>query len=389
VSTDAEPAERPSTSERVLRTGRVAWACTGVLVLLLVLGLLVQQVSLVVVAFVLALFPAALLAPAAEFLKRRGLPNALAALLVLLGFFGAFVLLFRWLVPRVVAEVPELVEQATEGLASIEEWLSDGPLPVDIEGLEESARGALESFADGRAFEQGLGAAVMVVDFLTGFVLMFVVVFFILKDGRRLWTGVIDLLPERYRGGVDQGGGRIWWTLGAYFRGQLLVAFVDAVFIGIGLVLLGVPLALPLAVIVFLGGLFPIVGAFVSGLLAVLVALASEGLTTALLVLLLVIAVQQAESNLLEPLILSKVIALHPLVIILSITAGVVSMSILGAFLAVPVAAAVARVVDMLRGRTPTAGPGSHDDDGDAPPDSDAPPDGEGRRQRQEHEASA
>jgi putative heme transporter len=353
----------PSTSERVVRTGRVAWGAIGLLVLLLVLGLVVQRISLVVIAVVLGLFPAALLFPAAQFLKRRGVPNALAALLVLLGFFGSFVLLFRWLVPRFVAEVPELVEQASEGIGSIEEWLSDGPLPVDVEGIEQSARGALEGLGEGRAVEQGIGAAVLVVDFLTGFVLMFVVVFFVLKDGRRLWTGVIDLLPDRQRGPVDVAGNRIWWTVGAYFRGQLLVAFVDAVLIGLGLLLLGVPLALPLAVVVFLGGLFPIVGAFVSGLLAVLVALASEGLTTALLVLLLVVAVQQAESNLLEPLILSKVIALHPLVVILSITAGVVSLGILGAFLAVPVAAAVARVVDMARGRTPTAGPGSEDEE--------------------------
>jgi predicted PurR-regulated permease PerM len=155
----------------------------------------------------------------------------------------------------------------------------------------------------------------------------------------------------------------VWWTLGAYFRGQLLVAFFDAVLIGLGLLLLGIPLALPLTVLVFLGGLFPIVGAFVSGLLAVLVALASDGLTTALLVFALVVAVQQAESNLLEPLILAKVIALHPLVVILSITAGVVSFGILGAFLAVPFAAAVARIVDMVRGRTPTAGPGSEQDE--------------------------
>jgi putative heme transporter len=199
----------------------------------------------------------------------------------------------------------------------------------------------------------------MVVDFLTAVVLMIVIVFFVLKDGGRLWRGVADLLPGRYRSTVDEAAGRIWWTLGAYFRGQLLVALVDAIFIGLGLWLLGVPLALPLAVLVFFGGLFPIVGAFVTGLLAVLVALASEGLTTALLVLGLVVLVQQAESNLLEPLILSKVIALHPLVIILSITAGVLSFGILGAFLAVPFAAGVARVIDMARGRTPTAGPGS------------------------------
>jgi putative heme transporter len=357
-------ADAPSGGDRLLRAGRLAWALAGLLVLVVVGSLVVQQVSLVVVAFVLGLFPAALLAPAAEWLKRRGLPGAVAALVVLLGFFGALVLVVRLLAPRVAAEVPTLLEQASEGAASIEEWLSDGPMPVDVdvEGARDSLREALEDFAAEDGVSQGIGAAVMLVDFFTALVLMIVVVFFVLKDGRRLWTGAADLLPDRYRARVDEAAGRVWWTVGAYFRGQLLVAFVDAVFIGLGLWLLGVPLALPLAVIVFAGGLFPIVGAFVSGLLAVLVALASEGLTTALLVLGLVVLVQQAESNLLEPLILSKVIALHPLVIILAITAGVLSFGILGAFLAVPVAAATARVVDMVRGRTPSAGPGSGSD---------------------------
>jgi putative heme transporter len=359
------PTEQPTGGDRLLRAGRLAWAFAGLLVLVVVASLVVQRVSLVVVAFVLGLFPAALLAPAADFLKRRRVPGALAALLVLLGFLGSIVLAVRLLAPRVSDQIPDLVDQASEGLASIEEWLSDGPLPVDVdlEGMQETARGALQDFADDGALAQGVGAAVMVVDFLTGLVLMFVVVFFVLKDGGRLWRGAADLLPDRYRGPVDEAAGRIWWTLGAYFRGQLLVALVDAVFIGLGLWLLGVPLALPLAVLVFAGGLFPIVGAFVSGLAAVLVALASEGLTTALLVFGLVLLVQQAESNLLEPLILSKVIALHPLVIILSITAGVLSFGIIGAFLAVPVAASVARVVDMSRGRTPAAGPGSKDEE--------------------------
>jgi len=353
-----------STSERVIRSGRVAWALIGLLLLLLALSVVVQSISLVVTAFVLGLFPAALLAPAAEFLKRRRVPGALAAVLVIVSFLGSIVLAARLLYPRVAAEVPTLVEEASEGLASIEQFLSDGPLPVDIDGVQEQARSAVEDFAADGGLQQGLGAAVLVVDFLTAVVLMLVVVFFVLKDGGRLWRGVADLLPGRYRGPVDKAAGRVWWTLGAYFRGQLFVALVDAVLIGLGLWLLGVPLALPLAVLVFVGGLFPIVGAFVTGLLAVLVALASEGLTTALLVLGLVVLVQQAESNLLEPLILSKVIALHPLVIILAITAGVLSFGILGAFLAVPLAASVARIVDMVRGRTPAAGPGSEQADG-------------------------
>ncbi|MEX0657943.1 MAG: AI-2E family transporter, partial [Egibacteraceae bacterium] len=130
----------------------------------------------------------------------------------------------------------------------------------------------------------------------------------------------------------------MWTTLGRYFRGQLLVAAVDAVLIGLGLLLLGIPLAVPLAVLIFFGGLFPIVGAVTSGVVAVLVALADAGLATALIVLGLIVAVQQLESNVLEPVVLGKTLALHPLMVLLAITAGAVTLGVLGAFLAVPVA---------------------------------------------------
>ena len=148
-----------------------------------------------------------------------------------------------------------------------------------------------------------------------------------------------------------------FWTIGAFLRGQLLVALVDAVFIGLGLWILGVPLVLPLAVLVFFGGLFPIVGAFLSGTVAVVVALASKGLGTALLALAVVLLVQQLEGHVLSPIIQSRNIALHPLVIILAVITGGAVMGILGAFLGVPVAAVIARIVDHLQGREPAAGP--------------------------------
>lgn len=161
-----------------------------------------------------------------------------------------------------------------------------------------------------------------------------------LKDGDRLWRGISDLLPRQMREKVDLVAGQVGWTLGACLRGQLLVAAVDAVFIGRGLWLLGVPLA------------------FASGLVAVLVASADGGLVSALLVLALIVLVQQLKGNVLEPLVLSRVIALHPLVITLSISVGAVALGVLGAFLAVPAAASAARWVDYVRDREPDAGPG-------------------------------
>lgn len=144
---------------------------------------------------------------------------------------------------------------------------------------------------------------------------------------------------------------RAWDTLGTYFRGQLPVGLINAALIGVALLLLGTPPAIPLAVLVFFGGLFPVVGALVAGALAVLVAAAHAGLVMGLVVAGIVIAIEQLEGNVLEPLIHGHAVALHPLVILLSITAGALLLGIFGALIAVPVAASTASVLDYLRGK--------------------------------------
>ena len=344
----------------LLRTGRRAWALVGVLLVAAAVFFLLSRVSVVFIALLLALFPAALLAPAASWLEAHRVPRSVAAMALVLGLLGALGVTFRVIVPLVAAEAPTFVEAAERGLERAERLLSDGALPIEAESVEEVVdRGLAAAGGGGGLAGRGLSVATSLVHFGTGVVVLLIALFFYLRDGRRLWSAITDLVPQRHEQMVDEVGARVWWTLGAYLRGQLVVALFDAVLIGLGLLLIGVPLALPLAVIVFLGGLFPIVGAFVSGLLAVLVAFADAGLGTAALVLALVVVVQQVESNLLEPLILAKVIALHPLLVITVITAGALAFGVLGAFLSVPLAASVARTVDYLRGRTPEAGPGS------------------------------
>nr|MBA2578793.1 AI-2E family transporter [Euzebyaceae bacterium] len=157
--------------------------------------------------------------------------------------------------------------------------------------------------------------------------------------------------PRRARADAEAIGARVWFTIGAYIRGQLVIAVVDAVLIGLGLWIVGVPLALPLAVLVFFGGLFPIVGAVAAGIVAVLVALATGGLTSALIVLAIVVAVQQVEGHLLAPIVLGKATELHPVAVIAALTAGAVLLGVLGAFLAVPIAASATRAVGYLRTR--------------------------------------
>lgn len=311
----------------------------------------------------------------------------MVALLLLLALLTVIGLALWFVVPQFVSQIPALADSVQEAFADLETFLAGSPLPLQLDigagGLSAAVQQALESF-DGGAGEvvgQGLDIVQRVVDLGTALLIFLVALFFYLRDGDRIWKGITSLLPRTTRRHVRQVSGQLWWTLGTYSRAQGLVALVDAVAIGIGLVVLGVPLALPLALPIFFGGFFPIVGAFVSGFLAVLVALADQGPGTALLVLGLVVLVQQAEGNLLEPLIISPVLRLHPFAIILALTAGAVTFGVLGAFLAVPLAACAGRVIDYLRGRRPAAGPGSDpDDDEPAWGGRDRPGDGERSR---------
>ena len=350
-SEDAEPSGTSPSQTRDVRTrlwnaGRTGWSLLGIAGVLVVAGIVAAELALIVVPVILALFPATLLVPVAGKLKDLGVPDALAAFASLLLGFVVIGGIIGAMIPLVIADVPELVESAGEGIEQIEQFLEDDPLGLGLGGPAELLESAREQVGEiGEFAGQAAAAAVVAFETFAGLLLLFVVLFFYLKDGQRLADGVIDVAPKDSRPRLHQAADRAWETLGSFFRGQLLVAFVDAVFIGIGLLILGVPLAVPLAVLIFFGGLFPIVGAVITGALAVLVALADTGVTTALIVAGLVLLVQQLESNVLEPLILGKAIDLHPIVVLTAITTGAVTLGILGAFLAVPIAAIIGRVV--------------------------------------------
>lgn len=318
----------------------------GVLAILVLTGWLAGRLSLIVIPLVLALFPATLLVPVAAKLRSWGVPTSLAALAAMLLALVAIGGLIGGMVALVISEGPELVESAGSGVQEIERWLAEDPLGLGIDGPAELLAAAREQLGEiGEYAGQAAGAATAATEVLAGTLLLFVVLFFYLKDGRRLVQGILSVLPTSLRPRLGRAADRSWETLGSYFRGQLTVALVDAVFIGIGLLILGVPLAVPLAVLIFFGALFPLVGALVTGGLAVLVALADGGVGTALIVLALIITVQQLEGNVLQPIIIGRATELHPMVVILAITAGAVLLGILGAFLAVPVAAIVARAI--------------------------------------------
>jgi putative heme transporter len=351
--------------DALLRLGRRAWALIGLLAVTAVVLLSVQRLSLLVVAVVLALFPAALLSPLSQRLRASRIPDGLGAVLLVLGLLLAFVVPAWVILPMFAAEVSDLQTALSRGLDQLRETVDWSRLPGSPEGPRELISSAVSALASGGLVDQSLAAAQVLLSFGAGLVLLIVTLFFLVKDGSRIGRAVLEAVPAQHRPTAYRLGVEAWWTLGAYLRGQLLVALVDAVFIGLGLWVLGVPLALPLAVLVFFGALFPIVGAFVSGLVAVLVALAENGLLTAVLTLVLIVVVQQLEGNLLQPVIMGSIVSLHPLVIILVVTGGGLLLGVLGAFVAVPLAAILARVVDYLRGRSPAAGPD--------PPDAEAP----------------
>lgn len=332
------------------RAGRHAWALLGILAVAALLLYLASLLSLVVVPVILALFPATLLVPVSRQLQRWRFPATLAALTTVFGSVLVLLFVLGGMVMRAVSEWPELAESAGEGLRDLMDLLNRVFPDLQLRGFDDLINVLQERAAEGEEVAaQAADFTIGAFETMAGVLLVLVVLFFYLRSGRALAEGVAHLAPRRMRGRLLELAEGWWETLGGYFRGQILVALVDAVAIGVALLLLGIPLAVPLALLVFFGGMFPIVGAVVTGSVAVLVALAHAGLTMAVVVALIVLAVQQLEGNVLEPLILSRVIDLHPLAIILSITAGAVLMGILGAFLAVPVAAVVHRTLKEVR----------------------------------------
>ncbi|HEX6024515.1 MAG TPA: AI-2E family transporter, partial [Solirubrobacter sp.] len=175
--------------------------------------------------------------------------------------------------------------------------------------------------------------------------------FFLVKDGRRMWTWLLEMVPRRRRDAINEMGSRAWTVLTSYTRGVVFVATVDAVLIGIVLLALGIPLALPLIVLTWVAAFFPIIGAIAAGAAAVLVALVSDGPTAALIVLVAIVVIQQVEGNVLYPVVVGPRLRLHPLVVLLSVAAGGTLAGIPGAFLAVPIATVLGALLGYARER--------------------------------------
>lgn len=319
-----------------------------VLALVTVVTFVGVQLRLVVVPVLIAVLLGAAAGPLVDLFDRR-MPRIAAVWLTLL--LGVAVLGgVGWLVGDAVAsQWGELRDGAGEGFRQLQDFVESGPfgLPsVDVEELT----GQLGSVLQGSAVQSGaITGATAVAQVATGIVLAIVVLFFLLKDGRQIWAFFRAQLPVREHRRFDLVGLRSVSVLGGYVRGTAAIALVDAVLIGIGVAIVGVPLALPLALLVFVSAFVPIVGAVAAGIVATLIALVSGGPVDALIVLAIVVGVNQVEGNFLQPIVMGRSLSLHPLVILIALTAGSIVAGVIGAILAVPFAAVAWAAVQASR----------------------------------------
>ena len=316
-----------------------------------VLMRVISSVQLVVFAFVVALLITALLQPTVARLMRHGVPRgpatALTAILgfVIIGLLGWFV---TW---QVMENIDNLSNQIQSGIDDLRNWLLKSPFHVTDKQINQIAKNLREAVGANtdQITSAGLEGVQVVVEALTGILLTFFSTLFLLYEGRRIWEWTLKLVPAAARPAVAGAGPRAWRTLTAYVRGTVLVALIDAVFIGIGIYFLKVPMAVPLAVFIFLFSFIPLVGAVASGALAVLVALVTQGVFTAVMTLVVVLAVQQIEGHILQPFILGRAVRVHPLAVVLTVATGGMVAGIGGAVVAVPLVAVTNTVVSYLK----------------------------------------
>ncbi|KSU78777.1 hypothetical protein AS031_01670 [Pseudarthrobacter enclensis] len=347
--------------------GRVGTRAAQVLLIIIVAAVSVfalMQIKLLVIPVLIALILAAAIGPFVNLLRRRGLPGGLATgvafvalLLVLAGVFTVIYFSVR-------NQWAELAAQASSGLDELEQFLRTGPIPVEQAQLEQ-ARESIVQFATSSQVRSGAITGLSVVtEFLAGAALMVVILFFFLKDGAKIWNFLLRPFTGQREAKLRRVGRRTLEVLGGYVRGTAIVALVDTVAIGAALLILQVPLAFPLAIIVFIGAFIPLVGATVAGILAALVALVANGPVVALIVVAVVIAVNQLEGDLLQPVVMGKSLQLHALVILMALTAGTILAGIIGAVLSVPLAAVAWAIVQVWTAEDP----GLEDMNPDLPP---------------------
>ncbi len=315
-----------------------------------------SKVSILVLPCLIALLLAALMAPVVSFLDRHKWPHSLSVVTTFLGFLLVVLGLLAFTGQQIVVGFPALAHQVVLGVNKLNVFIQNNPFGVDstvitsyVDEVNSKALDWLQK-SQGKIASGALGAASSIGNFVTGLLITLFASFFFLFDGGRIFNWFVRLLPKPAQPKSVAAAVNGWNSLVQYVRVQVLVAAIDAVGIGIGAFVLGIPLAFPLTVLVFLASFIPLVGAVLTGVIAVLVALVSKGLVTAIIMLVVVIAVQQLEGNVLQPFLMGKAVSVHPLAVVLAVTGGGVLFGIPGALFAVPFVAMLNTVVLTLSG---------------------------------------
>jgi predicted PurR-regulated permease PerM len=353
-----------------------AWAWRLILVAALIYGAfrIAVTLRLVVLPFIAAILLTALLQPLAARLRRMGMPNLAATwctfLLALVIIAGALTLAGN----RVTADYPTLAAEVRRTANEVQRSLAGPPFHLSGRRLTQLTNQVVHYISQHKAEVAGtvVTGGRIFLEILTGLILTLFTGFFLLKDGDRIYRWLISgLSPEAHRR-MEQAGGAAWHALTGYIRGTTAVAAIHAIFIGLALWLLGVPLLVPLVILVFLAAYIPLVGILVVGALAILVTLGTKGWLAAVILLAVFVLENQIESHLLQPLVIGRAVRLHPLAIILVLAVGGVIAGIPGAIVAVPAAAVITYAAPFLRGTGPPA-------ESDSPADPGAPAAGPGR----------
>jgi predicted PurR-regulated permease PerM len=355
MASEAAPSYAESVEPIVRKTAAWAWRLLVILAAIVALLWVVKRLEVIVVPLLLALMLSALLVPLVDALDKRGAPRGGAVALVLLAGFGILGGIMTFVVSQFVVGVPDLVTQVTRSIDSVKKWLIEGPLHLSRQQIDHAGNSAIQALQNNqeKLTSGALSTAATITEIVTAALLMLFTLIFFLYGGRNIWSYVTKIVPAHVRERVREAGAAGFHSLTGYVRATFLVALVDALGIGTGLAIMSVPLALPLASLVFLGAFIPLVGAVVSGFLAVIVALLAKGFVYGLITLGLLVAVNQLEAHILQPLVMGRAVSIHPLAIVVAISSGSVLAGIVGALLSVPTVAFLNNAFKVLLAEDP------------------------------------
>jgi predicted PurR-regulated permease PerM len=357
----ADPAPRSTTVHPTFdRLAAYGWRSLVLAAVGLGLLWLLGRLWVIVLALVVALYIVRILDVPATWLRGRGLPPAIAALLCLAGFLGGLYLIGALLAPIVADQFESLSPTLSDAVEDVERWLvEDSPFELDKEEIDDLRQQAGDAIGTALRSSSGslVSGALVAFEAITGVLLALVTTFFLLKDAPRFQQWFLRRLPAHRRPLGAQLGRRAWVTLGGYLKGVALLGSIEAAIIGITVAVVGGELAWPVALVTFAAAFVPIVGAIVAGAIAVLVTLATAGTGPALVVTVVAIGVQQLDNDLLAPVVYGRSLQLHPLVVLFAVVGGGALFGFAGTVLAVPVTAVIVNVVVEARAATTPATP--------------------------------